>query len=169
MAASGPILYHVYKGEHTAMGHDSHGDVGMGIDNVVQLMTVNAPKPRTQSYKLYIPRGPRRDIDCVTGPLGRLGDGAALGTDNFPGMAVEVDRVTAHGQVSEANTYPITLPGGHDLNIRCYLSIKSEPVKIHGDQIGTVISGKKGKSLEHDGKVPDGLIWTASSLVGCSS
>ena len=152
IAVSGLISYHMYKGEHAAMGHDSHGDVGMGIDDVVQPMAVDTPKPRTQGYEFHISRGPRRHIDGVTGPLGRLGDWTPLGSNNLPSMAVNMDRMTVHGQVTETDPHPIPLPHGHHLDVGSRLSIKRKPVEIHGDEIGSVITRQQGEGLEHDRK-----------------
>jgi len=144
----------MHKGKHAAVRHDSHGNVSVGIDDVVKLMAMKSPNTGIRGYKLYIPGGPRWHTDSIARPLGRRRDRPPLGTHYLPRMTMNMDRMAAHGQVAEADPNPITLLYGHDLNIRGYLSIKREPVEIHGDKVGSIIARSQCESLEHDGKVP---------------
>ena len=123
------------------MRHDTHRNVGVSIDDVMKLMTVNSPDSRIRRHKFHITGRARRHIDRISRPLGRLGNGPSLSANDFPGVAMEVDWMTAHGQVAKSDPNPIPFGDRYDVDVWSHLPIEGKPIKIHGHQIRSIVAG----------------------------
>lgn len=125
----------------------------MLVDDVVEFVAVEPPYSRIPGDKLDIACLPWGDVDRGAWPLGRFGDWPPFRANHCPGIAVDVDGVAAHAQVSPPNAHALALMDRQDGNAWGDPSVKCEPVEVHGGKVGRRIAWLVGPLLKENAEV----------------
>ena len=88
-----------------------------GIHRVVRLVAVDRPIAQMVRRELIGAHRADRNVDADLGPLRAFRHPAAVGAGDLEIIAVHVDRVVCHRQVSDAHPYPVALVHDQRINI----------------------------------------------------